>query len=90
MIKMLAVLTAMIAFSTIGSSTVQAEMYKVAPNDIIPQYTYSVISKVLDPSKSFEDLNGLNLLIENTDIVAVYSNEGSNGNFVFQYMVELK
>ena len=65
-------------------------MYKVAANDIIPNYTYQGISKVLDSSKSFEDIQGVNLLIENTDIVAVYSNEGVNGNFMFQYMVELK
>ena len=71
-------------------NSVQGLMYKVSATDIIPHYTYQGISVVLDPSKSFEDIEGLNLLIEDTDIVAVYSNEGANGNFMFQYMVNLE
>ena len=80
----------LVTVSALPDENSKIPMYKVAVNDIIQSYTYQGISKVLDPSKSFEDIEGVNLLIENTDIVAVYSNEGVNGNFIFQYMVELK
>lgn len=62
----------------------------IEANDIQPTLTYQQASKLLDSDKSYEDQAGLNLQIQNTKVVAVYSNEGANGNFVFQYMVTLK
>lgn len=91
--KILAVLTAMIALTSAVSTEVQAlpiQEQQVNANDIQPQLSYQEVSELLQTDKSFEDIEGLNLQIENTNIVAVYSNEGANGNFVYQYMVELK
>lgn len=78
----LAIVGLSIALLGLSAPNIQAEMYKVATNDIIPNYTYVGISKVLDSSKSFEDIDHVYMLIENSDMVATYLNQGSNGNFV--------
>lgn len=75
------------------SSDVQAlpiQEQQVEANDIRPQLSYQQVSELLDSNKSFEDIKGLNIQIQDTNIVAVYANMGANGNFVYQYMVELK
>jgi len=81
---------AMIALTNNGLSTVQAELFKVHSNDIINHYTYQGMSKLLSGGEnSYEDVDQIKLLIENTDMIAVYDNLGSNGNFVFQYIIEV-
>jgi len=92
MVLTVSIITAMIAMSN-GLVAVQAlplQQHKVNANDIQPELSYQQVSQLLSPNKSFEDIEGLNLQIKDTKVVAVYSNEGANGNFVFQYMVTLK
>lgn len=84
----IAILTISLGVSTVSALPVQEQ--KVNANDITPELSYQQVSELLQTDKSFEDIEGLNLQIIDTNVVAVYSNEGANGNFVFQYMVTLK
>lgn len=89
-LSVLAIVALITIASIVGHNNANGLMYKVDKSEIIPYYTYSGISNVLDPSKSFEDWTHINLLIDGTDNVAVYSNEGSEGNFVLQQILTLK
>jgi len=89
------VMIAMIAFyANIDIvSTVQAQEQKEVLTynvDIIPmlQYSYQEMSALLDSSKSFEDINGINLITPNNDVY-VFANKGSNGNFVIDNILSL-
>ena len=85
-------MVAMIA-SINGLSTVNAEKhtvlsFKVHEDEIRNNYTYQEMSALVDKNESFEDIEGINLVVGKD--VYVYSNEGKNGNFVFAYKVTLK
>jgi hypothetical protein len=95
-IKLLAVLTAMIAMSASAVSTVQAEEelntndfeFTVHITDIIDHFTYGGMSNMLtNNERSFEDQDVMRLIIQDTNYYAVYNNDYNN-NFVFAGIYE--
>ena len=92
-ITVLAIVGLSIALLTSGLSTVNAEQhtvlsFKVHEDEIRNNYTYQEMSALVDKNESFEDIEGINLIVGKD--VYVYSNEGKNGNFVIAHKVTLK
>ena len=57
--------------------------------DVIPFYTWNGISKVLtDSERSFEDIDTIRLIIENSNYYAVYNNNVSDNTFEFAGIYE--
>lgn len=51
------------------------------------QYSYQEMSNLLNNNKSYEDLNGINLIYNGE--VYVFGNHGANGNYVIENILTL-
>ena len=78
------------SFAVTVQATEQKEVLTYNVDIITPdlQYSYQEMSALLDSSKSFEDINGINLITPNNDVY-VFANKGSNGNFVKDNILSL-
>ena len=79
-----------IMISSISITAVNAELntndfeFSIHITDVIPFYTWNGISKVLtDNERSFEDIDTIRLIIQDTNYYAVYNNNVSDNTFEF-------
>ena len=88
-------LITIVASANLSTTTVKAELnindfeFTIHITDVIPVYTWGGISKVLtDGERSFEDVDTIRLIIQDTNYYAVYNNNVSDNTFEFAGIYE--